>query len=430
MRSLRLLPVLFLFFAACATPRFVPMVDAQKDAIRAVAPELKDADVIVLGEHHNTPTIHRTHMALIEAVHAERPAVVIAMEMFERDVQEVLDQYLAGEVEESVFLERSRPWSEYARDYRPFVEFAKEHGLPVIAANAPRPLARKVAFEGIESVAGSKDIARETTAPEDAYWDAFVDAMGEHGGMLGEDAMARFYAAQCLKDDTMAESICDHLAAAPAGERPVVFFICGKMHSDHRRGTVQRIAQRMPELQIEVFSVQVADNVLAGSFDVASGVADYVIVTNEKPPEAKTGRGDKTAKHDGKGEAEHAGGEHEGREHEGREHADPHAAASAGAGEEAMDTSGMRPALGFMPGYGATEAGLLVDNVRPDGPAATAGIEGGDVIVELAGFEIVDINDYAEVLDELKIGSTVKVKLKRGDETKEVDVKVGMRPGR
>ena len=58
--------------------------------------------------------------------------------MFERDVQPVLDEYLAGLVREGDLLQDARPWANYRDDYRVLVEFAKEVGLPVIAANAPR----------------------------------------------------------------------------------------------------------------------------------------------------------------------------------------------------------------------------------------------------------------------------------------------------
>src|SRR3954467_8455063 len=60
------------------------------------------------------------------------------MEMFERDVQIVLDEYLSDLITEQHFLASSRPWGNYKTDYRPLVELAKEKHLDVIAANAPR----------------------------------------------------------------------------------------------------------------------------------------------------------------------------------------------------------------------------------------------------------------------------------------------------
>ncbi len=60
------------------------------------------------------------------------------MEMFERDVQIVLDEYLKNYISESHFISSSRAWGNYKTDYRPLVEFAKQNKIDVVAANAPR----------------------------------------------------------------------------------------------------------------------------------------------------------------------------------------------------------------------------------------------------------------------------------------------------
>ena len=60
----------------------------------------------------------------------------MTLEMFERDVQPLLDQYLAGNISEKNFLDGARPWDRYTTDYRPMVELARVHGWPVIAAIA------------------------------------------------------------------------------------------------------------------------------------------------------------------------------------------------------------------------------------------------------------------------------------------------------
>ena len=89
---------------------------------------------------------HRLELSLVEGLVRRRVPIVIAMEMFERDVQPVLDQYLAGTITEEQFLKDSRPWPRYATDYRPIVEFARAHHLPVIASNVPRHIATDVSY--------------------------------------------------------------------------------------------------------------------------------------------------------------------------------------------------------------------------------------------------------------------------------------------
>ncbi|MEM8913835.1 MAG: M20/M25/M40 family metallo-hydrolase, partial [Planctomycetota bacterium] len=71
--------------------------------------------------------------------------------------------------------------------------------------------------------------------------------------------------------------------------------------------------------------------------------------------------------------------------------------------------------LGTIPDYAAGDVkGLKLSGVGSDGPAETAGIRGGDVIVELAGRTIEDIYDYTYAIEALKIGETVTIVVDRG----------------
>lgn len=86
-----------------------------------------------------------------------------------------------------------------------------------------------------------------------------------------------------------------------------------------------------------------------------------------------------------------------------------------------------RPGLGFMPDYQAEVRGVRVGGVREGSPADLAGIEEGDVLIELAGLPVEDAQSYTEALDEQKIGSTVPLKVRRGEQVVELQVKVGTR---
>ena len=44
---------------------------------------------------------------------------------------------MEGLINEKHFLESARSWKNYESDYRELIEFSKEKGVPVIAANAP-----------------------------------------------------------------------------------------------------------------------------------------------------------------------------------------------------------------------------------------------------------------------------------------------------
>lgn len=128
---------------------------------------LAEADAVFLGETHNDETTHRVELVVYDGLLARRDGnVTLAMEMFERDVQQTLDDSLAGEIPEEEFLAKARPWSNYRAAYRPLIETAKAAGKPVIASNVPRPLLRRVAAEGpevLESLEGDE----QRQAPEE-----------------------------------------------------------------------------------------------------------------------------------------------------------------------------------------------------------------------------------------------------------------------
>ena len=81
--------------------------------------------------------------------------------------------------------------------------------------------------------------------------------------------------------------------------------------------------------------------------------------------------------------------------------------------------TGVRIFTGTVPDYAATAKGLLLGGVVGGGPAEQAGLQKGDVIVEIAGQAITNIYDYTYALDLLKIGQGVKVVYMRGAERRE-----------
>jgi aminopeptidase YwaD len=76
-------------------------------------------------------------------------------------------------------------------------------------------------------------------------------------------------------------------------------------------------------------------------------------------------------------------------------------------------SSGFRVYLGTIPNYSDSTDGLLLDGVRAESPAATAGIKAGDKIVKLAGREIRNVYDYTYALGEMKAGQEYEVELMR-----------------
>lgn len=245
-----------------------------------LAAELAARDVVYFGELHDNVVGHRVYSQLAGLIADRHPDVVIAMEMFERDVQGVVDDYLRGRIDEPTFLKHSRPWKEYARDYRPLIELARARKLDVIAGNLPRPVAAKVASkEGTTS----PYLPRSTTAPQDRYWDFFTETMKGHAGADG--GMERMYRAQCAKDDAMAEGIADYLGSHPHRE-PLVIQCNGNFHSDYGLGTATRVAQRVPLAQSAVISMIAVPDVARADVAKDLAKAHYLLIVPAPPKPA------------------------------------------------------------------------------------------------------------------------------------------------
>lgn len=101
---------------------------------------------------------------------------------------------------------------------------------------------------------------------------------------------------------------------------------------------------------------------------------------------------------------------------------------AASADPHAGGRGGFKVSLGTIPDYGFTGKGVKLTGVRPDAPAARAGLAAGDVIVKLGTHEVTNIHDYMFALGELEAGREVAIEVLRGD--KQVALKIIPAPGR
>lgn len=72
--------------------------------------------------------------------------------------------------------------------------------------------------------------------------------------------------------------------------------------------------------------------------------------------------------------------------------------------------------------------GVLISNVRPDGPAAKAGMQIGDVILDVNGEKIETLRELPRVIAETEPGSDAEIKVWRNGTTNVIDVEIGLLP--
>ncbi|MEE9394391.1 MAG: ChaN family lipoprotein [Planctomycetota bacterium] len=407
--------------------------------VEALADRLANADVVVLGEEHDNVSGHDMQGRIFKALAERRPDIVLATEMFERDVQGVLDDYLAGRIDEKVMLKNARPWRDYKRFYRPMVELARERGFDVIAANAPTKEMRTLAFKGADKLKPSRWHASVSEAPKDRYWKLFQEAMADHAGVGSEDSIYGVYKSQCMKDDTMAESIVEYLDARPY-RRPLVVFLCGKFHSEYGLGTVSRILKRRPLTRIEVCTMVSAEDPTEIKGKEYRDRAHYIFAVPAEPEKEKKTPSAKAKKDS---ESEDAGGKIDKSDvvsivapssqptSRGVPTSGPTTQASSGKGAGSKPKPPVdpdaRPALGFMPQYENEEDGVAIATVVEGGPLEAAGLQDGDLITAIGKAKLIDLEDYMNAMEELRPGQKVKVTYKRNGKLTKVDVTVGSR---
>lgn len=228
-------------------------------SLDALIRELAGADIIVIGEYHGHHGSHLLQARLLTALHQQNPDLILSMEQFNLDHQSALDAYLAGDTGEAELIEDAKAWDNYRGSYRPLVEFARQHRLPVIAANAPADIVRCVGREGKTylSKLGPAQLAAlpaQAFLETPAYRQKFVDTIsGSHGAAETElsGRLLTTYQAQLLRDNTMAHRMLQALAAHPGH---TLVHTTGTFHSAQRLGTVTALEQRAPELTIVVLT--------------------------------------------------------------------------------------------------------------------------------------------------------------------------------
>lgn len=253
-------------FCLWTTPTYgvslsTPLQQQQPQHQQEILRELVKADVVYLGETHNHPEDHKAQLEILQALYQQNPKIAIAMEMFQRPYQGVLDNFLAGKITEAQLVEQSEynerwgfPWDYYA----PLLRFAKIHQLPVLASNTPTEITRKVARSGLESLTRAElryipplseiriDNADYRQMVQEAY------ALHHQAGQSNSTGFERFFTAQVLWDETMAETIAQFVRANPDYQ---VVVLAGQAHIVYGYGIPSRVARRLNPAQLVQRSV-------------------------------------------------------------------------------------------------------------------------------------------------------------------------------
>jgi uncharacterized iron-regulated protein len=169
-------------------------------------------DIVLFGELHDHPVLHWLQLRTAEAL-AEKTPIIMGGEMWETDNQILLDEYIAGRVNDKRFEADARLWPNYKTDYKPLLKLAKDRKIPFIATNVPRRYAGFVSQYGLDTLTSFNAESKAYFAPLPIAFSMDIPGYGEmmemmHGGGMGPGMNAEnFVKAQALKDATMANRI-------------------------------------------------------------------------------------------------------------------------------------------------------------------------------------------------------------------------------
>ena len=267
---------------------------AKEISINEIADDMKNADVLFYGEEHNDSVTHYLENKIFETLFQKyNSSMTLSMEMFERDVQPVMNEYLTADIREKTFKKDARAWSNY-RDYRPMVEFCKANKLDVVCANAAGRYSNLAGRKGQKTLMNLPLESKKYFAPlpydtaSGKYYEKLMGLSHDPSDTAKKApapvmGMGNFnlIMAQSLWDATMAYSISSYLKAH-AGKK--VFQVNGRFHSDERFAVVTQLKKYSPKARVLVISSGSDDSFPNIDWKKFKNQGDYIIITDPKVP--------------------------------------------------------------------------------------------------------------------------------------------------
>jgi len=317
--------------------------------LEGIIPVLADKRVVLVGETHDRYDNHLMQLELIRRLHAVHPRLAIGMEMFQQPFQKILDDYIAGRVDERQLLRETeyyRRWRFDFRLYAPILEYARENHVPVVALNLPAELTSKVGREGMSGLTADerKELPDEIDRSDMAYEARLRKVFEHHPGVDGH-GFENFVDVQLLWDEGMAERAADCLRAHPDS---ILVVLAGAGHLAYGSGIPRRLTRRL----------DVESAIILNDWDgtLEPGLADYLLLPQEQslPPSGKFGA--------------------------------------------LLDEAGGK---------------LSIDQCLPESPCKLAGLLPGDQIIAINGEGIADLADLRVATWDKRPGDSVTVKIRR-----------------
>ena len=328
--------------------------------------------VIFLGEVHDQIEHHQIQVRVLQGVMEKGEHVVVAMEMFERSQQPILDRWSQGLLTEEEFLKEIQWETIWGMDYNLYkgiLDEIRTRHLKVLGLNVQRDWVRKVAQNGIEELS-LEDRKRlpEMDLTDQRHRVYIASIYKSHKGGSAKD-FEYFYQAQCLWDEAMAETLSEFLKS-PEGEGKTLLVFAGNGHVVFNFGIPKRFYRRtsIPYQTIVLKEWRKKIDEELTFTEIPSPLANFLWVTKPTPPEKK------------------------------------------------------RPRMGIVLKEKEDLKGLWIERVIPESPAEKASLLPGDQFIAIEGKEITKVKEIHDALSQKGWGKDITITIVRDGMRKEVTV--------
>jgi len=246
----------------------------KKVSFKKLIKQAEKSNVILFGELHNNAIAHWLQLELTKTL-GESHDLVLGAEMFERDNQDELNDYLNGNIDEKMLDSLARLWINYPTDYAPLVNYAKENNLPFVATNIPRRFANMVYKNGVQSLDTLSAEELSWIAPLPFPYDSLLPTYQNILKMMGEHGTPSLVKAQAIKDATMGHSIAPYLS-----DSSIFIHYNGAFHSNYYEGILWYLNQYADNVSPTVIST-VTQSDISKLEKEHFGKADFIICVDE-----------------------------------------------------------------------------------------------------------------------------------------------------
>lgn len=205
----------------------------------ALIDRLKDAQIVLFGELHGVEATHVMEQNIAQSLFENvGDKLILGGEMWEFDQQVIINEYKNKLISDKQFTADARLWPNYNRDYRSFLDIARENNLDFIATNIPRRYASVVYHNGPDALL-KFDKATQKQLPKLPFtFDKDLPIYADIAEQVGGHGSENLATAQAIKDATMAKYILDNTK-----KKNLFFHIHGEYHSKEFQGIYNYVKQ-------------------------------------------------------------------------------------------------------------------------------------------------------------------------------------------